>query len=46
MFYLKAAQGRQGRGQGSETIVRQVKMCDQEQLFQMAEHRQILGVGG
>lgn len=24
----------------------QVKMSDQEQLFQMAEHCQILGVGG
>lgn len=44
MLYLKAAQGGQGRGQGLETIVRQIKMSDQEQLFQMAEHRQILRV--
>lgn len=41
-FYLKAAQGSQGRGQGSETIVRQVKMSDQEQLLQVAEYRQVL----
>lgn len=42
MLYLKTTQGCQGRGQGSETIVRQVKMSDQQQLFQMAEHRQVL----
>lgn len=42
MLYLKTTQGSQGRGQGSETIVRQVKMSDQQQLFQMAEHRQVL----
>lgn len=42
MLYLKTTQSCQGRGQGSETIVRQVKMSDQQQLFQMAEHRQIL----
>lgn len=42
MLYLKATQGGQGRGQGSEMIVRQVKMSDQEQLFQMAERRQTL----
>lgn len=44
-LYLKAAQGSQGRRQGSETIVRQVKVSDQEQLLQMAEHRQILRRG-
>ena len=44
-LYLKAAQGSQGRWQGSETIVRQVKVSDQEQLLQMAEHRQILRRG-
>lgn len=42
MLYLKAAQSGQGRGQGLETIMRQIKMSDQEQLFQMAEHCQIL----
>lgn len=45
MLYLEAAQGSQGRGQGSEAIVRQVKVSDQEQLLQMAEHRQILRRG-
>lgn len=44
-LYLKAAQGSQGRRQGSETIVRQVKVSDQEQLLQMAKYRQILRRG-
>jgi hypothetical protein len=43
ILYLETAQSSQGWGQGSETIMGQVKMSDQEQLFQMAEHCEILG---